>query len=57
MIDVKQLIMNTFGPGGLRAPPVVADGTEAGHCFHILFIWTVIKLFLKIKQNSSSETN
>ena len=21
----------------LRAPPVVVDGSEAGHCFHILF--------------------
>ena len=26
-----------FGPGGLRAPPVVADRSEAGHCFHLLF--------------------
>ena len=25
------------GPGGLRAPPVVVDGSEAGHCFHLLF--------------------
>ena len=25
--------MVLFGPGGLRAPPVVADGSEAGHCF------------------------
>ena len=25
------------GPGGLRVPPVVADGSEAGHCFHLLF--------------------
>ena len=22
-----------FGPGGLRAPPLVADGSDAGHCF------------------------
>ena len=28
---------NTFNPGGLRAPPMVADGIEAGHCFHLLF--------------------
>ena len=27
----------TIGPGCLRAPPVVADGSEAGHCFHLLF--------------------
>ena len=25
-----------IGPGGLRAPPVVVDGSE-GHCFHLLF--------------------
>ena len=31
------LLTVTFGPGGLRAPPVVADGCEAGHCFHWLF--------------------
>ena len=23
-----------LGPGGLRAPPVVADGSGPGHCFH-----------------------
>ena len=23
-----------FGPGGLRAPPVVVDRSEAGHCFY-----------------------
>ena len=22
-----------FGPGSLCAPPVVADGSKAGHCF------------------------
>ena len=22
-----------IGPGGLPVPPVVADGSEAGHCF------------------------
>ena len=27
----------SFGPGGLRATPVVADGSEAGHYFHQLF--------------------
>ena len=25
------------GSGGLRAPHVVVDGSEAGHCFHVLF--------------------
>ena len=29
--------METFGPGGLLAPPVVPDGSVAGHCFHLLF--------------------
>ena len=23
-----------IGQGGLHAPPVVAGGSEAGHCFH-----------------------
>ena len=27
-----------FGPGGLRVPPVVADGSKAGHCFHLIFL-------------------
>ena len=27
----------TFGPGGLSAPPVVGNKSEAGHCFHLLF--------------------
>ena len=26
-----------FGPGSLHAPPVVADESKAGHCFHLLF--------------------
>ena len=26
-----------FGPVGLRAPHVVVDGSEAGHCFYCLF--------------------
>ena len=26
-----------IGPGGVRAPKVVADGHEAGHCFDICF--------------------
>ena len=26
-----------FGPGGLRAPPGVADGSKVGHCFHLFF--------------------
>ena len=28
---------SNFGPGGLCAPLVVMDGSEAGHCFHLLF--------------------
>ena len=28
--------LNSFGLGGLRAAPVVADGSEAGHRFHLL---------------------
>ena len=31
---IKLKAVYYFGPGGLRAPPVVADGSEAGHCFH-----------------------
>ena len=31
---VKVLLI---GPGGLSALPMVADGSEAGHCFHLLF--------------------
>ena len=38
------LLIFSFGPGGLRAPPVVADGSEASHCFHLLsatfFFWS-----------------
>ena len=34
----NQLALNIdFGPDVLRAPPVVADESEAGHCFHSLF--------------------
>ena len=31
------IIGNSVGPGGLRAPPMVADRSEAGHCFHLRF--------------------
>ena len=27
-----------FGPDGVRAPPVVADGSKSGHCFRTLFL-------------------
>ena len=27
------LVQGPFAPGGLRAPPLVADESEAGHCF------------------------
>ena len=30
------LFSPTFGLGGLRVPPVVADRSETGHCFHLL---------------------
>ena len=32
---------NTYiiGPGGLRAPQVVVDGSEAGNCFHLCFLF------------------
>ena len=26
-----------FGPGGLHTPLLMADGSIAGHCFHLLF--------------------
>ena len=28
--------VHVFGPGGLRAPHMVVDGSKAGHCFHLL---------------------
>ena len=38
--------LTIVGPGGLRAAPVVADGSEAGHRFHLFlfssyfFFWS-----------------
>ena len=29
-----------FGSGGLRAAPMVADGSEASHCFHLLLFFS-----------------
>ena len=34
-----------IGPGGLRAPPVVADEIEAGYCFHLLFSFSTPSAF------------
>ena len=34
---VASVAGHCFGPGGLHAPPVVADGSEAGYCFQIVF--------------------
>ena len=31
----SMLITTTIGPGGLGAPPVLADGSEASQCFHL----------------------
>ena len=33
-----------FGPVGLRAPPVVADGSKAGHCFHLLLVQACLRM-------------
>ena len=35
-----------FGPGGLRAAPVVVDENGLGHCFHLLFFFFFLFLFL-----------
>ena len=32
--------------GGLRVPPVVADGSKAVHCFHLLFFSVGLSLLL-----------
>ena len=39
-MEVKFAIVFTdfFGPGDMCAPPVVADESEADHCFHLLFL-------------------
>ena len=37
-----------FGPGGLRAPPVVADESEAGHCVHLFFYIFFYFIFLRL---------
>ena len=38
-----------IGPGDLRAPNVMVDGSEAGHCFHLLFS-SVTKFYKKNKK-------
>ena len=37
------------GPGGLHVPPVVADESEAGHCFHLLFSLPPFFFFLFLR--------
>ena len=44
-VDAKLAIV---GPGGLRVPTVVADGSEAGHCFHLLFLFFLFFFFFFI---------
>ena len=39
------LLTQTFGPGGFRVPPMVADGREAGHCFHLLYFLLLSSFF------------
>ena len=36
-IELSFFHLSTFGPGGFCVPPVVADESEAGHWFHLLF--------------------
>ena len=31
-----------FGPGGLHAPPMVAEGSEGGHCFSSNFSMDIL---------------
>ena len=33
-------LSSIIGPSGLLAPPMVVDGSEAGHCFHLLFTFS-----------------
>ena len=35
--QLSKILIIIIGPGGLRAAHVVVDGSEAGHCFHLLF--------------------
>ena len=48
---LKMMILIVFGPGGLRAPCVLACATrgggrsEAGHCFHLLFFFFFFLFF------------
>ena len=35
---------NVFGTGGLRVPPMVADGSKAGHCFHLLLVQACLRM-------------
>ena len=53
-----------FGPGGLRVSPVVEDGSEAGHCFHLFFLLLlrlllftqILEIFLtKVTPNNKEE--
>ena len=34
--------LNKIDPGGLAAPPLVADRSEAGHCFRLLFLFSFL---------------
>ena len=34
-----------LGSGGLRTPPVVADESKAGHCFHSIRLFFFLLLF------------
>ena len=35
--QLSKILIIIIGPGGLRAAHVVVDGSEAGHCFYLLF--------------------
>ena len=44
-----------FGPEGLRAPPVVADESKAGHCFHSICLFFFLLLFTHFGNTQEDE--
>ena len=43
------LLTQTFGPGGFRVPPMVADESENGHCFHLLYFLLLSSFFFLLR--------
>ena len=48
---------SSIGPGVLCAPPVVANGSRAGHCFHLLlsFLFLCLLLFTHFRETPEGE--